>query len=226
MLPCCHRHLHYSLSNAATWFVLELFIILVYMSFWNSSFLFCMLIGYDLAQVPNGQKWFHILWTIFVSENISEDFNFVILHELKWTFPNIFSILNVLAIFFNIYLLHIYVFQFKIYGFSHKGVISGAVKTCIFFICFKNQGVWWVLYVVLCEVHHLDTDKHNLLFNWGGITLLLTTIVKYIYMLNFYILAFKMVILASKKGLQLCSTQGDHQSWMVLILSCIFMFVM
>ena len=46
MLPCCQRHLHYSLSNAATWFVLELFIILVYMSFWNSSFLFCMLIGY------------------------------------------------------------------------------------------------------------------------------------------------------------------------------------
>ena len=46
MLPCCQRHLHYSFSNAATWLVLELFIILVYMSLWNSSFLFCMLIGY------------------------------------------------------------------------------------------------------------------------------------------------------------------------------------
>ena len=133
--------------------------------------------------------------------------------------------MNVLAIFFNIYLLHIYVFQLKKYGFSHKGVFSGTVKTCIFFIFFKNQGVWWVLYVVLCPVHHLNTDKHSLLFNWGGITLLLTTVVKYLYV-DFLYFSFQNGYTSIKKGSQLCSTQEEHQSWMELILSCIFMFVM
>ena len=47
MLPWIQRHLHDSLSNTATWFVLELFILLVYLLFWNTSFLFCVLIGYQ-----------------------------------------------------------------------------------------------------------------------------------------------------------------------------------
>ena len=93
MLPCCQRHLHYSFSNAATWFVLgtlhysgvyvtlELFILVLY-AHWLPTIWSFLLLVFRNGQLCEGIIFLDEIGNIYsINNGINETSNVRCMYE-------------------------------------------------------------------------------------------------------------------------------------------------